>query len=275
MIKKAVEFAWLNSGDGTGYSIPAQTVFTNIGGSLSDAVKNAIATFVDAEVAAGRWTNNLDVFQLWGTALGSEAQGLKNWISSSFNATNPKPETATINGYDMSGSGVGGIPTGYNPTTGTKWTATNAIHGVYVNRRDSTADQRYILGCAPSTGAWQQRTVASRLDFLAAGMNSVPGAQIVGYANGYNQALYTARLVFVSGSNYKQEIYENGTKIGESAAGTVSEINSEIRVGGRGDTSSPWDGVLSAYYAGAGTGFDISAFNTNFQTLITALGVKI
>jgi len=110
---------WLNNGVSGGYSPAAEAVFTNIGGTLSDTVKGHIATFVDAEVLAGRWTNNLDVFQLWGTALGTEAQGLKNWISASHPATNPKPETATVNGYDMSGSGVGGVLTGYNPTTGT------------------------------------------------------------------------------------------------------------------------------------------------------------
>lgn len=260
-----------------GYSPAALDVFTNIGGSLSDPVKDAIAAFVDAEVLGGRWTNHLDVFQLWGTALGSEAQGLRNWIQDDFHATNPKPETATINGYDMSGSGVGGIITGYNPTNGAKWTATNAMHGIYVNRRDSTGDQRTIMGNGSGAAStlWTQRTVASRLDFNNVGMNNVGTLQISGYPNGFNQGLYTSVLEF-SVSNYRQRVYENGVSIGTPGAPAAStELNFTIRVGGRGDSSNPWDGVLSVYFAGAGNGFNVADFYTNLNTLLIALGVKI
>jgi len=268
-------YHWLMDGNGgSGYSAAAEAVFTNIGGTLSDTVKGHIATFVDAEVTAGRWTNNLDVFQVWGTALGSEAQGLKNWISASYPATNPKPETATVNGYDMSGSGVGGVLTGYNPTTGALWTSTNAIHGVYVNRNDSSADQKHVMGYGGSTTAWWQRTGASRLDFLAPGMNSLTGVQVAGFASGYTQGLYTVKEEF-SVTNYRQLVYRNDTLVGTGAVAAPVEINAEIRVGGRGDSSTPFDGVLSAYFAGAGTGFDVAAFYANFLTLITNLGVKI
>lgn len=272
-MKTVVKNWWLD-GVGASYSADAEAVFTNIGGTLSTSVKDAIAIFVDAEVAAGRWTTHLDVFQLYGTALGSEAQGLKNWISSSYAATNPKPETATVNGYDMSGSGTGGVLTGYNPTTGAKWTSTNAIQGIYVNRNDSTTDQRHLMGYGGSTTAWWQRTVASRLDFSPPGMNSLPAVQVAGYANGYTQGLYTCKEEF-SATNYRQLAYRNDTLVGTGAVGPPTEINSEIRVGGRGDTATPFDGVLSCYFAGAGNGFDVSAFYSNFLTLITSLGVKL
>lgn len=272
-MKKAILF-FINSDTG-GYSSEAQTVFTNIGGTLSTSVKNAIAAFVDAEVAAGRWTTYLDVFQLYGTALGSESQGLKNWISSSFTATNPNGHTAGVTGYDFSGSGTSGVSTGYNPTTGSKWTATNAIQGVYVNRNDSTGDQNILLGFTNTSNVWYQRTIASRLDFLGPTMNSVPVRQITSYPNGWEQGLWTSRLEFESGSSYRQRVYKNGNDLGTLTAGVPSETNATIFIGGVNSSSTPFDGVISAYYAGAGTGFNISGFYTNFLTLITTLGVKI
>lgn len=273
MNKKLIDW---RIGSGTSYSADAQAVFTNIGGTLSTSVKNAIATFVDAEVAAGRWTNYLDVFQLWGTALGSEAQGLKNWISSSFNATNTNGVTATVNGYDFLGSpATQEMTTGYNPTNGTKWTALNAIQGVYVNRNDTTTDQLVILR---SSGAnyWYQRTASSRLDFINGSMNGAQTRQIVTYASGWEQGLWTSKQVLNTGPNfYGQQIYKNGTDLGTAGAGTTTvETNTEILIGGP-TGGLQFNGVLSGYYAGAGTGFDVSAFYTNYLTLITALGIKI
>lgn len=272
MNKKLIDW-WI--GGGASYSAEAQAVFTNIGGTLSTSVKNAIATFVDAEVAAGRWTTHLDVFQLYGTALGSEAQGLKNWISSSFTATNPNGHTAGVTGYDFSGSGTSGVLTNYNPTTGSKWTSTNSLLGVYVNRNDSTADQKILLGFTNSANVWYQRTVANRLDFLGTVMNNVGTAQKTTYASGWEQGLWTGQLEFVA-SNYQARYYKNGTDIGPgTGVPTPTETNTAIVVGGINTTATPFDGVLSAFYAGAGTGFNVAAFYTNFNTLITALGVKI
>lgn len=268
----AVKQWWL--GGGASYSADAQAVFTNIGGTLTTSVKNAIATFVDAEVAAGRWTTHLDVFQLYGTALGSEAQGLKNWISSSYTATNPNGHTATVNGYDFSGSGTSGVLTNYNPTTGAKYTATNATQMVYVNRNDSTADQKVLLGYSGIDG-WYQRTVASRLDFLQVVNNNLAAVQVAGYANGYTQGLYEGILEDVGGGSYRIRFYQNGSSIGVSGSSVPTELNQSMIVGGKNNTSTPFDGVISCYAAGAGTGFSASEFYTNFLTLITALGVKI
>lgn len=271
MKKKLVDW-WIG---GASYSAEAQAVFTNIGGTLSTSVKNAIAAFVDAEVAAGRWTTHLDVFQLYGTALGSESQGLKNWISSSYTAQNNDSYTASANGYLMNTVNHKGVATNYNPTTGTKWTQTNAIHGVYVNRNDSTTDQRVLLGYT-SNNMWYQRTVASRLDFLAPGMNNLNVCQVAGYANGYTQGLYTSvQEISGGGPNYLQRIYVNGSSVGTGTASLPTELNQSILVGGIGGTGAPFQGILSCYFAGAGTGFSVSGFYTNFLTLITTLGVKI
>lgn len=270
MKKKLVDW-WIA---GASYSAEAQAVFTNIGGALSTSVKNAIAAFVDAEVAAGRWTTHLDVFQLYGTALGSESQGLKNWISSSFTATNPNGHTAGVTGYDFSGSGTSGLSTGYNPTTGTKWTSTNAIQGVYVNRNDSTTDQRVLLGFTSTANVWFQRTVANRLDFIGTTMNNAPTRQITSYPSGWEQGLWTSRIELDTG-NYKQRVFKNGTDLGAGSTNVTSETNATILLGGINTSANQYDGVISAYYAGAGTGFDVAAFYTNFNTLITALGVKI
>jgi len=86
--------------------------------------------------------------------------------------------------------------------------------------------------------------------------------------------LYTVKEEF-SVSNYRQLVYRNDTLIGTGTIAAPTEINAEIRVGGRGDSSTPFDGVLSVYFAGAGNGFDVAAFYANFLTLITNLGVKI
>lgn len=261
---------------GESYSTEAQAVFTNIGGTLSTSVKDAIATFVDAEVAAGRWTTYLDVFQLYGTALGSEAQGLKNWISSSYTATNPNGHTAGVTGYDFSGSGTSGVSTGYNPTTGSKWTSTNAIQGVYVNRNDSTADQKILLGFTNTSNVWYQRTTSNRLDFLGTTMNGAGNAQKTTYASGWEQGLWSSKFEVLVGPAYLQRIFKNGSDLGlGSSSASVSETNATIFIGGVNSSTSPFDGVISAYYAGAGTGFDVSDFYTNFNTLITTLGVKI
>lgn len=266
-------WSFINSG-GAGYSSAAQSVFTNIGGSLSGAVKTAIAAFVDAEVAAGRWTNNLDVFQLYGTALGSEAQGLKNWISSSFTATNPNGHTATVNGYDFAGSGTSGVLTNYNPTTGTLYTASNAMQGVYLNRNDSSTDQKVILGYSGIDG-WYQRTVASRLDFNNVVTNNLGAVQVAGYASGYTQGLYVGAVEVEINPNYRMRIYKDGTSVGLGSASIPTELNQSMMIGGRGAGGAPFDGVLSCYFAGAGASFSQSQFFTNFSTLITALGVKI
>lgn len=273
MNKKLIDW-WIG---GASYSAAAQSVFTNIGGTLSASVKNAIATFVDAEVAAGRWTNHLDVFQLYGTALGSESQGLKNWISSSYTATNPNGHTATVNGYDLPGtaSATSFILTNYNPTTGAKYTSTDATQMIYINRNDSSVDYKVLLGYSGNDG-WYQRTVASRLDFHQSVNNNLPTSQIAGYANGFTQGLYQGIVEDAGGGNYRIRFYQNGSSIVLSGTGIPTELNQSLIVGGRGVAGGgAFDGIVSCYAAGAGTGFSASGFYTNFNTLITALGVKI
>ena len=270
MNKKLINW-WIG---GASYSAAAQTVFTNIGGTLSPSVKNAIATFVDAEVAAGRWSN-LDVFQLYGTALGSEAQGLKNWVSSSFAATNPNGLTASVNGYTFAASSSG-ILTNYNGTTGTNWTSTNAFMGAYVNSNGSTTDQRLLIGNSASTAVWYQRTVASRLDFInSAGFNGLATIQLAGYANGFTQGLYCEKQIG-SGASTAAELYKDGSLVATSSTTSPVESNVSYYIGGQsGGGGAPWVGVLSAFVAGSGSGFSVPQFSSNFLTLITTLGVKI
>lgn len=264
---------WWLSGDGASYSSDANTVFTNIGGTLSTPVKNAIATFVDAEVAAGRWSQ-LDVFQIWGTALGSESQGLKNWKSSTdFHATNPNGHTATAQGYDFAGSGTSGILTGYNPTTGTNWTATNAMIGIYVRTNDSTADQKNLLGIGTGTVGWTQRTVASRLDFMGAVINAVGTAQKTVYANGWEQGLWTAEEEIVAaGPQYTQRIRKNGVDLGLGSGAVPVELNNSFYIGGLNNSTTPYDGVITGFFAGAKFA-SVSNFYTNYLTLLTSLGI--
>lgn len=259
MNKKIIDW-WTG---GASYSSDAQAVFALMSG-LTPTQKNAMATFIDGCVSDGNWTL-LDVFQFY--TLGA-TNGLKNWISSSYNATNPDGYSFVASGIDITATGQG-IVTNYNPTTGAKWTQRNAVEGVYVYANDSTTDQRILICGSSNTIYLYQRTVASRIDYLS--LNGL-AKQVAGYANGFVKGLWSGQLI-ESGANDFLRVYLDGTSQGDGTTSGTAERNETVHIGGRPTTPTTFDGRISLYYAGAGDGFNVAAFSTRVNTLLTAFGV--
>lgn len=262
-MKTVIKNWWL--GGVASYSADAQAVFALMS-SLTPTQKEAMAAFIDGCVSDGNWTL-LDVFQFYG--LGA-TDGLKNWKSASFIATNPSGYSFATGGIDIPGTG-NGVLTNYNPTNAaaTNWAARNALEMVYVYTNDETTDQDILVG---GTGViyTYQRTVASRIDFL-----SVNGSarQVTGYGSGFVRGLWTARLV-ESGLSDTLQVYVDGVDKGTGAGTVTVERNDTARVGGRSDSAtSTFNGIVTLYGAGAGDGFDVPAFSTRLDTMIAALGL--
>lgn len=243
-----------------GYSASAQAVIDLMTG-LSTDQKNAIADFVDVQVASGNWAL-LDVFQFY--ALGS-TNGLKDW-KGIYNATNPNGYSFVSGGVDIPGSGTG-IVTNYNPATGVKWQTRNAVEGAYVYSNDSITDQNTLIG-GIAGGYLVQRTSASRLDFTI----NAAIRQIVTYPNGWETGLWTA--VLEQDTTFeKVRVFKNGVDLGVGNSYTAVERNDTVRVGGKGSGFVAHDGIISGYYAGAGDGFNVPNFATSYTQLLSALGL--
>lgn len=253
---------------GPSYSADATAVFNRMNTQPPDALKTIMATFIDACVADGNWAL-LSMFQ--GRFMDTFENARLDW-KGNFNGEVSLPSGVTHvanNSFDYSGSQARGFNLGYNPNSDANWLIGSSVIGTYVLTRDSTTDQRGILG-SNSNLTFFQRTVANRLDFL--NINAI-NVQVAGYVGGFTaQRLYTAIGGF-SSPNQTITIYENGAQIGSPAGGAGVKNNIAIHEGGRHDSGQNWDGKICCTFAGSATGWNQANFYTRLAAMLTSLGI--
>lgn len=239
-----------------GYSAEAQSVFDNIsaaGGSLTVTEKDAIAKYVDSEVAVGNFAKR-DEIQC--PALSDSTAKRAGWKGIA-NATGGVDNTKGIR------TNSGPIATNIILSSLTQYTLNDSTVEVYSYSNASSGNDQYLWRCEDATHktSLRQSSTNSRLEAF---FNSTTLSTELTESSFAGLSLYGIRrkdsLTFDFMKNGVQTIQRN---IGSTGVPTVG-LN--IGTGGI-------DVVASFIAVGAAVGVDYVSHNTHLNTLLTDLGI--
>lgn len=247
------------------FSAEAQAVIDLMTG-LTGTEKNAIATFVDAEVLNGNWNSNYDEFYCFG--LVTEANALVGWKGIKT-ATN-NGATKTANGFVFDGTSDW-INSNWAPSVdGVKFTLDDALSGVFLYDGASLATNDLLFGTNDTVKGARVRINHSSANQLkwAVNNNTVVGNKTF---KDSNISYMVARLATNSA-----RLYENAIIIETTAGISTALADFSIAIAARNQDDVIGNFALctlSSFIVGSQIGFDHSGFNTNLNTLLTDLGV--
>jgi len=238
---------------GVAYDSDAQAYFT--AASITDGTqKDAWNTFVVSAKANGYYSKLLAAYPfLGGTA-----------SSHSYNAINPATFQITwsgslshnSNGVNQSVNGTG--DTGFGNTSG--WTSTSASFGCYL--RTGITTDKIPIGDGNSTYIYGNSGTSVNFTLQAATLNAT---------------ITSTRLLVVTDTGTLATAYRDGTSVGSSSTSHTPSIFNNLNLMSYG--LSPfyyYAGTMSFAFIGLTmTGTDVTNFNTNMNTLQTALSRNV
>lgn len=268
----------LISANGQFVSPEAQYVLDLMTG-LTQTESDAIVSFVNSEVSAGRWgtdaasyTDSLyDVF--WCFGLTTEANALICWHPNNIITAINNGATKVSDGFDFSPGENDFLNSGYNPTAnGVNYALNDMAVNFFVKRNDNTTGSQGSIGVLDAGNS-------TRL------LQQPANSRMRPYGNGSANANFTSETFFANDSDYgvvrinatQINIYKNGTQL-QAPVGQASTAipNLPIYIGGvntNGIYGDGFEGVLSSFKVSSAVGFNHTAYNSNLNTLLTSLGV--
>lgn len=244
-----------------GYSAAAQAVIDRMSG-LAAGEADAIAVFVDAEVANGNWAL-IDEFFCFG--LTSEANALTGWISKT--ATN-NGATKVSTGFSFVSASSQYIDSNFNPSTdGNNYTLNDALIGSYIYEDNVTGNIASAISFAAPFSSIRLNSSAKVI--------RINDNVNLSFADNINKALLVASRT----ASNARHVYVNGVNSNSDAQVSASPVCDQvIPIGANqpaagGGKNFFFEGILSSFIIGAAIGFNHSAHNTNLTTLLTSLGV--
>ena len=236
-----------------GFSPEAQAVINRMTGLTNDE-KNAIATFVDAEVLNGNYAL-YDEF--WCYGLTTAANALTGWLTKT--ATN-NGATKTVNGFSFDGI-TDYVDTNFTPSIdAVKFTSSDCLAGAY---------QYQKIGDGCVFGSFQ--SAPNRVTQL---FNFSINAAAINAPIGIDSGILADNTLAVL-SRPDNKLYKNGVSANMLSATEAALTSIPFYVGCRNSNGSPANfsgGVISTFIIGAGNGFNHLGHNTNINTLLTSLG---
>jgi hypothetical protein len=218
---------------GVSYSAEAQAVFTNMPDVLPNGVKQAIATYVDAEVASGNWDLIVDFGYL---GLNTQANSLKGFK----NVANPSLTNAVWNSYEkVSCNGTNAyINWGFIPNNIAAFQLNNCALGVHidVNQHTAAAD---LFGCI------EVGTNTRQIDMAQSGS---AGSTLTARINaGNSNTTYSSDNIFDNGARYAVRrtasnataILKAGTVLATGTTASVAKAQIAPFIGARNQDGTP------------------------------------
>lgn len=254
-------------GSGAQYSSSAQAVFAQMPDAMPAQLKNAIATFVDDQVAAGNWSKIID-FGYFG--MNTEANSFKSFKG----IATPVNHGTQWNIYSsITTDGASSyVDLGFIPNNVSSFALNDCGIGTYVQVNQSQgATSNALFGCIETASNTRQLLI------LQSGSS---GSTITGRVNvGNTNITYSSDNIFDNYSLYAVErtasnssaIYKNSTSL--ATASTVSSSKAQISVflGARNQ-----DGVANTFTKASfkffviynAVGFDHASFSSASNQLI-------
>lgn len=259
------------------YSSDATTVFARFPNDPPAALKDIMATFIDAQVANGNWAL-LKQFILY--CMDTEANSLIDWLGFA-NATNSNSTTHT----PWSGAAHSGFA-GFSPDGATKFinnnlapddmSNTDCFAGIWLYTIDNPATVKFVYGSGDLSGLNSffhhfQRGSAT-ISGARANLNSATAIE------DSNKVFLNANSLHLVESNTPNNIIKrNGsTEVSESNAIRAANPYS-MYVGGENREDSlllPVSCNVTAWVAGKTVGFDHANFYADLLTMLQSLGIE-
>ena len=257
-------YAVTNNISGGGFSPTSQAVLDRLSG-LTTPQQTAIAAFVDSQASAeggsGNWELIKEMFFFGALGAANAPIGWKAITGTNNGAT------YTADGYSFNGTSDY-FDTLYNPSVDTGlFTLEDALAGVYCKTNNSTGNKT-LSGAGPEQTYLRQ--TGTQLQYPVNITTTQP--------NRPEESSFAADSLYVAtraGGDWT--LYKNAVAFPMQTGATEGLTNANFTVGAR-RTPVPsivdhWDGTLTAAIYGAAVGFNHSNFYSNFQTLLTALGI--
>jgi len=237
------------------------------------AMEDALAVFVDAEVANGNWGTNAsnytdslyDCFWLFG-GVNSDVNALADLHQVLKLTAINNLAVRTSDGWTFDGTGQH-VDTTYNPnTSGVNLSLNDALFGLFVKDIVSPSTDQFIAGASQGSPRFKFRNQVTNI------VHPINSSITSGDSSGgiVDDTLYVSSRI----TSTSIRLFKDGVGGSVSTNVTNSVTNANVFLGKvNGFEALFFDGTLSACILGGGVGFDQSGFNTNLRTMLTSLGV--
>ncbi len=246
-----------------GFSPTSLGVFALMPTDPPNDLKLLMNDFINSQSSVEGGSGNfelLDVFQFY--AMDTAANAVINWIGlASTDAL--LINSPTFDAFDgITGNGVDShILTNFNPTDdGVKYIQDDAIMGVWCVDNLSAVTGRYLFGLNAAVDVWFGQDTSPSVFFrINDATNTVAESNFF-----LDNTLYSVQRV-----DSANHIGIEGTTETSAAIASTGVTSGDITVTARG-AGSRLNAEVACFYAGAGIGFDITNFESNLSTFITA-----
>ncbi len=263
MLSKKQKDWWLAEA----FSSEAQAVFDLMPTDPPPALKNAMAIFIDSQVASGNFAL-LDVFQFYG--MDTEANALIDWIGT-IDAINVNSTTFVANNFFSPDGATKYINAGFTPTIhGSNFVRNSAVLGAYLvaNR---TAGNKTFLGELTSTPGTRRDYVRKNAGNIIWQVNADGNEAFA--ADYIDESLY---LIFRTGS-VTGDLFRNAVSIDPISDASLAPLSDKPSFIGAlnndGSAAEFTDCDVACFVAGGGAGFDQSNFFNNLLIMLQTLGI--
>lgn len=239
------------------YSATANAIFARLT-TLTTTEKDAINTFVNSQASAEGGNGNYELLdEVYFFGLTNEADALKGWKSAILTKSGSPAKSA--DGYTFAGT-ERLITSGL---TFSNYTLNNAIVGFDLASVNANLNERVVQS---SDGFLDihSGTASSRVNCA---LNSTI-ASIIGFGDFFAAKFHFARY---SSSNFYA--YYNTTQAQDRAQASSTISSNVLSIGNTDAGSSPYTSIIRGLWIGAQSGFDISAWVTAYNTMLTSLGL--
>lgn len=254
------------------YSADATTMFALMPDELSVSLKNATAIFIDSQVASGNWAL-IREFQFY--AMNTQVNTYKGW-KGIYNASS-SPTAITWNaGSNFQPNGISMyLNTGYTPSADATVTQNNVVVGCLVKEWNvADANQKALFGAVSSSNSLVLLS-GNTTNTLVRGLNNnVSNAAADTYTGeGTFAAGHLYEIVRIDSSN--TQLYKQGSQIDTDAKASAGRPAQPMYIGARNNTGTAdlhASCKVIAWFVANSIGFNHADFETNLQTLKTAVG---
>lgn len=255
---------------GKGFSLEAQTVFALMDSDPTPELKVLMAAFIDSQVVSGNWPKLtpptapglMDCFQFY--AMDTAANAVINWIglASTDALLVNSPVFDPFDGITGNGS-TSRILTNYTPSVdGVLYLQDDAIMGVWCVDNLNGVTGKYLFGSNAANDVWM---VQLDNPLVQHRVNSATNTTTV--SNLFlDNTLYSVKRV-----DSANQIGIEGTSETSGAVASTGLPTADLFVLSRSPTAAAHiNAKVACFYAGAGIGFDVTNFESNLSTFITA-----
>lgn len=226
--------------------------------SPSEAFKNAIIAYVDAEVANGNWALTGSVFALNADTVGNS---YVDWVGSNIASIDSgSPTLIPYIGTQFVSGNSDIISCNISPAGIANWTSTSALMSATITSNGSS------IYSAIGNEVGDNWLMKYGINSMNSRVNNYVGQQIPNTGSAPTKATLTGAMTPSSLDNYY-----NGILSGSSAAGVNTPSSSNLRIGVREINDQLFTGTIHFIVMGGADGFDHAANRTNVSNFIAAM----